>query len=257
MAKRTLPWERAIIEVLREADSPMHFSEIAEEISKQKLRKSVGATPANTVASYISKSLSSGQDIFVRTDRGYYALRENIETKEIESTSENDEEAAGIVTSIGMYWRLSEVEWKSNPKILGRQQENSDAIDFSGQQGVYLLHDRGRVIYVGRSIDRPLGQRLFEHTRDRLNGRWERFSWFGLRKVNASGKLEDPEVTFDAEQIVTAFEAILIESLEPPQNRRRGDHFAAVEYLQVPRPVDDTAMKAAIIQDLFKKEFSA
>ncbi|MFQ6608184.1 MAG: hypothetical protein ACE5EE_06555 [Fidelibacterota bacterium] len=34
-------------------------------------------------------------------------------------------------------------------------------------------------------------------------------------------------------------EALLIEGLEPPQNRRRGDDFSAVEYLQA----EDTDLK--------------
>jgi hypothetical protein len=32
--------------------------------------------------------------------------------------------------------------------------------------------------------------------------------------------------------IVATMEALLIEGLEPPQNRRRGDDFRAIEYIQ-------------------------
>ena len=32
--------------------------------------------------------------------------------------------------------------------------------------------------------------------------------------------------------MIVTLEALLIETLEPPQNRRRGDDFAAVEYIQ-------------------------
>ena len=45
-------------------------------------------------------------------------------------------------------------------------------------------------------------------------------------------KLTDEPLTPSVASIVTAFEAILIETLEPPQNRRRGDDFTAVEYIQ-------------------------
>ena len=38
------------------------------------------------------------------------------------------------------------------------------------------------------------------------------------------------------EVIVATMEALLIEELEPPHNRRRGDDFRAVEYLQAEDP---------------------
>jgi hypothetical protein len=38
--------------------------------------------------------------------------------------------------------------------------------------------------YVGRVTDQLLGRRLYQHTVDRLNGRWNRFSWFGVYLVN-------------------------------------------------------------------------
>jgi hypothetical protein len=50
--------------------------------------------------------------------------------------------------------------------------------------------------------------------------------------VADTGKLTEDELKPTFASIVTAFEAILIETLEPPQNRRRGDDFAAVEYIQ-------------------------
>ncbi|SDE85307.1 HTH domain-containing protein [Limimaricola pyoseonensis] len=252
MAKRNSNWESSIIEVLRAADEPMHFAEIAEVIAKNKMRRSLGATPANTVASTISRSINNGNDTFLKTERGYYTLREKL-YKESNQKPETEESAAGIVTSIGMYWRATEVDWKRAPKLMGKQQEDSDPIDFCDQVGIYLLHDRGRVIYVGRSIDRPLGQRLYEHTRDRLNGRWERFSWFGLKEVDAHGKLKGSAPSFEMEKVVAAFEAILIESLEPPQNRKRGDHFKAVEYIQAPSPRNNNAMKQELIQQLIKQ----
>lgn len=38
------------------------------------------------------------------------------------------------------------------------------------------------------------------------------------------------------ENIIVTLEALLIEGLEPRQNRKRGDAFRAVEYLQVEDP---------------------
>ena len=88
------------------------------------------------------------------------------------------------------------------------------------------------VVYVGRSIDRPLGKRLFEHTVDRLGSRWNRFSWFGLLDVTNEGGLRDVPLKASLAVLVATLEALLIEALEPPQNRKRGDDFSAIEYIQ-------------------------
>jgi hypothetical protein len=47
-------------------------------------------------------------------------------------------------------------------------------------------------------------------------------------------------------------EALLIESLEPPLNRRRGDNFSGVEYIQAVDPQVETARKNALIDELRK-----
>jgi hypothetical protein len=92
------------------------------------------------------------------------------------------------------------------------------------------------VIYIGRCTDRPLGRRLFEHTSDRLAVRWDRFSWFGLLAVSDKGALEDLPSSYEASKIIPALEAVLIEALEPRQNRKRGDDLSAVEYIQQEDP---------------------
>ena len=54
--------------------------------------------------------------------------------------------------------------------------------------------------------------------------------------------------------VVVTMEAVLIEGLEPRQNRKRGDDFKAVEYLQVEDPSIEVArMKAMMrrIEDSF------
>jgi hypothetical protein len=42
--------------------------------------------------------------------------------------------------------------------------------------------------------------------------------------------------SFDAAKLAPALEAILVEALEPRQNRKRGDDLAAVEYVQLEDP---------------------
>ncbi|MDA5094263.1 HTH domain-containing protein [Aliiroseovarius sp. KMU-50] len=246
-----LPWISAIKQVLENSPDPMHYKTIAEEISKLELRASIGATPANTVNAYINTSINNDgdQSPFVKAGRGYYFLKSKLASMEVKNTSEqeSDQKASGVVQALGMYWRHTDVEWKSSPRLLGQEQVGSDVVDFSEQVGVYILHDRDRVVYVGRTTDRPIGQRLFEHTKGRLNGRWDRFSWFGLKSVSESGELSDVNLQGnDADVIIATLESVLIEALEPPQNRKRGDQLSTVEYLQVADPEKNKAVAMAM-----------
>ena len=139
------------------------------------------------------------------------------------------------------------VEWNAMPKLYGVQQIGADSGDFCRQIGIYLLYDGREVIYVGRSTDRPLGRRLYEHTADRMATRWDRFSWFGLLPVSETGGIGVMPATYPAEKLVPALEAILIEALEPRQNRKRGNDLAAVEYSQKTDPDIDKKKAKALI----------
>jgi hypothetical protein len=236
-----LSWHEAIIRVLQTTTEPMHYADIAEAIAERCLRSDFGATPAATVNAIISVSIQKdgNKSPFFRASRGHYTLRDarSVATaKQAQPTAEEHGET-GLINAFGMYWSRSAVRWSNSPKILGQQQPGSTPVDFCGQRGVYLLHDGRAVVYVGRSTDQPLGIRLRQHTIDRLNGRWNRFSWFGVFPVGESGVLDPNAVgTYGLDALITTMEAILIEGLEPPQNRKRGDEFKAVEFLQVEDP---------------------
>ncbi|WP_423447510.1 hypothetical protein AABM36_04405 [Kocuria sp. KSNUG] len=138
-----------------------------------------------------------------------------------------------------MFWRRDLVDWSvgSNAvRVLGRQSQDEDPTDFARQIGVYLLHDGARTIYAGRVSSPRLGARLAEHTKDRLSGRWDRFSWFGLRPVLSTGLLGEAGSNFGTDLVVATMEAILIEGLEPPQNRRQGDGMTGQEFTQAEDP---------------------
>jgi hypothetical protein len=146
-----------------------------------------------------------------------------------------------------MFWRRDLVGWSSNVKILGKQQA-AKVVDFREQRGIYLLHDGREVIYVGRATDQPLGKRLFQHISDRLNGRWDRFSWLGILKVTPEGKLEALNFKgLSAGTLIATMEAILIEGLEPRQNRKHVDVLSTVEYLQ---EADPAAKKKQIVASI-------
>lgn len=251
MAK-DLPWEEAIQLVLEGSDGALRCAEIAEQVSLQGLRRSVGANPARTVAVVLSNVFGEANSPFQRVARGQYTLTSKLNRVDPDEPTESSEEEAsetGALRAFGMYWKREAVIWKGRPKILGRQGIAASTVNFANQIGVYLLHDRDRVIYVGRATD-SLVSRLLMHTIDRLGGRWDRFSWFGLRNVGPEGQLIDAAVPWDQNVVIETLEALLIESLEPPLNRRRGDNFSGVEYLQIVDPEIERVQQKRVIDQL-------
>lgn len=251
-----MTWRKAIDKVLASSSTALHYNEITERIISEGYRKSLGATPAATVNAQISSSIKHDghSSPYIRVSKGTFALRSGSSippslpklTPEV-AESEDSEEQYEIVSSFGMFWRKDAVEWIATPKLLGMQQIGATPVDFNKQLGIYLLYDGREVIYVGRTTDRPLGRRLYEHTLDRMSARWDRFSWFGLLPVSESGQLEDLPSSYAAAKLIPALEAILIEALEPRQNRKRGDDLAAVEYLQKIDPeIEKKKVKATL-----------
>jgi hypothetical protein len=258
-----MKWRDAILRVLREADGPLHYREIAQLIIDNGYRQSVGATPAATVAANLGNA--DVRPLVRRVSRGVYELgtpslaasatgSESLAgpstAASIELADEPDPEAEmGLINAFGMFWMRQEVDWSNrSPKILGAQQTGSVPVDFSTQAGVYLLYDGSRVVYVGRVSAPRLGTRLWEHTRDRLTSRWDRFSWFGVRSVRPDGALAPiPKGNIQIDVLIATMEALLIEGLEPPQNRRQGDGFSALEFIQVTDPEVEKSRTQAVL----------
>ncbi|MFW6107187.1 MAG: winged helix-turn-helix domain-containing protein [bacterium] len=248
-----LNWKEAIIAVLRQSDEPLHYTDIAEAIAAQGLREELGPTPARTVNGIISRSLRDDKAAspFVRVSRGHYSLREKELPQEEPTDEEELIEETGLIHAFGMYWWPDKVLWTSSPRLLGQQQQGSSPVDFCAQRGVYMLHDGRHVVYVGRASEQTLGARLRQHTVDRLNGRWDRFSWFGVFPVSEDATLSaDAPQRFSVETLIATMEALLIEGLEPPQNRKRGDQFTAVEFLQVSDPDIQKEQTVRLIEKL-------
>lgn len=256
-----MPWKSAILRVLNDAAGPMHYADVAQAIIDNGYRASVGATPAATVAANLSQHLKG--DV-IRVRPGVYETtktRLEVGARDIGlgvtgatgipegNDADVDAEEMGLINAFGMFWRRSEVDWsRRDARLLGAQQSGSREVDFGSQAGVYLLYDGSRVVYVGRVTEPRLGRRLWEHTRDRLTGRWDRFSWFGVRKVRADGSLMPvPGTGIAPESLIATMEALLIEGLEPPQNRRQGDGFNALEYIQ---NRDPEAAKRDVLKEL-------
>lgn len=238
-------WKEAISRVLKESGLPLHYTEISERILSRGYYETDGATPAATVNAQIASSIKhdGNKSQFMRVARGIFTLKDSLSIlpttpiptldKKVEAITDTDIEASdSIIRSFGMYWQRDLVVWRNDPKFYGKQQAASKSIDFGKQKGIYILYDHHTVVYVGRSVDRPIGKRLFEHTADRLGSRWNRFSWFGLLEATDDGKLQEILLTNSISTIIATLESLLIEALEPPQNRKRGDDFSAIEYIQ-------------------------
>lgn len=247
-----LTWVDAIRRVLTDNGQPMNYADIADEILIRKYRKSGGATPAQTVAANLSMQLKLGNGEFYRASTGVYGLKVSRDQDSTPNQQVEDSESeTGALRAFGMFWRRENVVWRQKGRLLGRQNVQAQPVDFAKQVGVYLLHDREKVIYVGRATD-TVYTRLFAHVSDRLEGRWDRLSWFGLKDVSEDGTLTDHLPNWSHNVVVETLEAALIESLEPAQNRRRGDNFAAVEYLQFRDPDIDKHSKQRLLAELAK-----
>ena len=228
-----MSWKDAVKKVLEDAGKPLHYTDITDRILDQGLKTKFGATPALTVNSTISTAIQKegAAGVFKRTGSGEYGLTTGGES---EATPDDDTEF-GSLEAFGVYWQRDRVHWASKPRLFGRTHPKADRVDLADQQGVYLLHDEnGVVVYVGKAAN--IGQRLTKHTSDRLTGRWQRFSWFGIRPVAANGKLGSVATgTITPTQLINTLEALLIEVLEPRQNRA-GSSYSGQEYIQVIDP---------------------
>ncbi len=239
-------WKDAIKKVLSESKTPMHYTEISEAILLHGYYQTDGATPHATVNAQIATSIKreGERSPFVRVDSGVFTLRTLLDLPDTQTSStepvqeklevscEYEEEFTEIIHCFGMYWQRDLIVWRKDPKIYGKQNEKAKPVDFGKQIGIYILYDHHTVVYVGRAVDSPLGIRLSQHTTDRLVSRWNRFSWFGLHDVTNEGNLRETTPEFSLANLVATLEAILIEAIEPPQNRKRGDGFTGKEYIQ-------------------------
>jgi hypothetical protein len=255
------PLRQAIIEVLTGKSEPMHYLDITEAIAERGSWKTNVATPAKVVGAEITRSIKTEGDScpYERVSRGVYKLR----GKTVPATPDAEEseiDEAGLIQAFGMYWARVNVDWTvPKPKILGLGQYRSISLEvnFYGQHGVYLLLFGRDVVYVGRATDQPLGLRLRQHTTDRLNGRWDRFSWFGVDQVSEQGDISGITPHYERDMLIATMEALLIEGLEPPQNRKRGDDFRAVEFSQIEDPSFEKEQELRMIEKWKKKMLEA
>ena len=247
-ASENLGWEEAVRRVLQASLDPLTPDQVVHGIRERNLRE-LGATPKPSVAARLSIMLKEGK--VERPERGVYRLStSNSIPVSAEAIAEAEEEATiTSVAAYGLYWERDKVNW--NPgrgrgnriQLLGSPDDSDVEIDFSNQWGIYLLHNRLDVMYVGRTTDSLLGRLRDHNTRDRRNARWDRFSWFGFRQVKEDGSLSDEIATIDTRMMITILEAVMIEAFIPPLNDKGGDLMGTI-YRQVEDPTLVTEREA-------------
>lgn len=134
-----------------------------------------------------------------------------------------------LIRNYGLFWNAHDVFWgagSSAGTLLGVRPNKTtkQPVDFRDQRGIYVLYAEYDMVYVGQNNGQELLSRLKQHRKDDLAGRWDRFSWFGLRAVLTTGKLAkyNQDVHVSSGQVLNHIEAILIHSAEPQLNRQGG-----------------------------------
>ncbi len=248
-----MTWEEATLHILGAAAEPMSCNDIAEAILGRGLKTTVGKTPSYTVAGVISRMRSRGDANIIKTRPGFFQLAPQsdgppvAETNELDTTDTVNNLA---VAAYGLHWERDKVDWNAR-RLLGYDIDPNpgQAVNFADRQGVYLLHSWQSVVYVGKTTARESGlfQRLQNHHRRQVwSGKWERFSWFGIRRVNENGEMDDGPNTASKEVVSALMEAVLIETLRPSFNQQQGNYMGTL-YRQAVDPNIAMAQARALL----------
>lgn len=156
-----------------------------------------------------------------------------------------------LIKAYGLFWRADEIDWypgsgnKQAFQLLGRighQRDTLRVADFRKQRGLYVLYDEYGPAYVGLSRKQDIANRLRSHWgNDHLQGKWDRFSWFGFRGVSESRderglqKLKTMPLTskIAPAAAIADMEALLIWSLGPRANKARMRFQDGEEWTQI------------------------
>ncbi|RPI71466.1 MAG: hypothetical protein EHM38_03830 [Geobacteraceae bacterium] len=234
-----------IIHVLSQDSKPMGYEEIAVELAEQGKIAAFGVMPRKQIRTVIDSAILQEGDgcPIVTTYPGEYLMRKNASPAHLQAAKRMDRKLGtdrlGIITCFGHQWLRERVIWKPKTEIFGCQFQKSPRINFADQTGFYVLYSEDRSIeYIDYTGDRNLGDCLYEHTLDRLDGRWERFSFFCLKPINDDGTLGPlpVEAKIGDVNVMASMKSILLELAEPRSNRRHYDYFSTLIFIQWRNP---------------------
>ena len=245
MSKAIMPWDEAIIKVLKDRKKAMHYRRITDAIIEDNLRPNdkLGATPSISVNSYLRGDKL--KDLVVRVGRGEYILKEYLSDKMIVQQEQNDDSQIdgevddnemddALITAYGRFWKR-ETFVQSECNLFGAnfQTPKASVVDFTNHPGVYILHMGYTPIYVGQAT--KLYERLAAHTKDNKRNKWDSFSWFSIKSFENHDIENDSKKTksiFD-NSLLDTLEALLIEVLGPEKNKKSGNEFEDKEFEQI------------------------
>jgi hypothetical protein len=150
-----------------------------------------------------------------------------------------------LIKAFGLFWSESAVNWKGK-KLYGERQHykankrrpigREPLCNAWEQQGIYALYSDFKLVYVGMTTSQQgLGARLNDHrTEHQVAGRWDAFSWYGLRAYDDKGKLQSYKAprAVNAETLARTLELSAILIAEPLLNRAAGKFPGAERILQ-------------------------
>jgi len=141
-----------------------------------------------------------------------------------------------MIEAYGRFWNRDLVKWdgkKADPRSLAgtftrKKKGKSDLTIETNcweQHGIYVLYDGYDLVYIGEANSTSMGNRLNYHRKDRLKDRWNKFSWYGIRKINDTGTLAKAPASgknISNKEYITSLEAIAIYIADPPLNKQDG-----------------------------------
>jgi hypothetical protein len=128
-----------------------------------------------------------------------------------------------LIRCYGEFWNPALVDWNRTWKLLGYDKRRQEVNAYE-QRGIYVLYRDYVPVYIGKADQSSIGYRLQLHRLSQRKGpRWDRFSWFGLNRFNASG---DPgkiatNVHVKTSELIATLEALSILIADPRLNSRR------------------------------------
>jgi hypothetical protein len=162
---------------------------------------------------------------------------------------------AKLIAAYGEWWDPHEVEWGSagpgnKGRLLGFEKgKREPVIDVWEQVGIYVLFQDWSVVYVGKTGAQPLGRRLKQHRVDDVAGRWDRFSWFGVRPINNDGSLRSTKALstrqLSGDDVIDTLEGALIRVTAPALNYKRERVPDAKSLIQAAPPARDVRAQLA------------
>ena len=216
--------------VLSKSEKPMSSDEIASKLDFPR-----GPMPWNKIQLELEESIARGDSQIVKKYPGIYVMRSNPGTATAHEPQTSDHlDLPGVITCYGQDWQRDRVQWNAPVQLIGSQMMTSTEIDFAPQIGFYALGwGLGKAVeFIGFSGKRTIGECLLEHTNDRLSGRWESFSFYGLKPILQDGSFGPLPESVTSTETVASILSILVSVVQPKGNRRYYDMFSTLEFAQ-------------------------